>query len=926
MARITLRPARVNPLLHHTLERRLSLDGEWHFRLDPEDIGVQQGWFSTPDLLAERIQVPGSWQGQGFGHDGLDDTWDFRLKARTFQATYKGTGWYARILQVPQDWDQSRVWLNFGGVHPSAEVWLDGVRLGENDMPFVPFGFEVTGLVQPGRPHLLAVRVHEHNRQYGMAYNWQGNWSGLYRSVELTATGPVYIEHCSILPEVESERIRFRVQLGGAEATTGLHLQVAIAPAGEEAQPVEAQVPVSGAQVEFETAVPSPRRWSPDTPNLYEVAVALVDGSGTLDALKERAGFVRLSTAGKQFLINGEPYYMRGSGDFISCPETGCPDTDRNRWRRKLQILRDYGYNYVRCQSYVYAPEYFDAADEVGLLVQSEMGSLGAWGGHSPDHVYQWPKPTPDHYPILRQQWNLIVQRDANHPSANLYCMSNEYGTSCDFPRIAWQCYRDTKAIKPTAFVIWTDGGYNKDLPGDFVNAEAQGDRRGDASSADLPLIQHEFRWWSSFPDVRTAYKYSGAVRPYGVDIAREAAQRRGLVRLLPACAATSQQLQLLEAKLRLENLRRDNRDLAGVCHFDAMDMPPSPQGIIDEFYERKLADAATWLQTNGDTVLLCSLGVDDRVLQGGQAWRCTFYISDFAHPPLDHPVLEWRLQAGDKTLCAGQFAVEHTPYCACAIGEIEASLPELSGALACQLEGTLLAGERRATNCWRLWLLPAAAGLPSTMGRYGEAQHTWLQSWAELPQVTAESINGRRVVLSERLDEPLVEYLRGGGRVILATGEGLVRPHGPNFGFVKYFFTPPANYPPYEDGQNGTIIADHPLLGDYPHDGYADLQFFRLIDGSPPIDLEPLCLTDEDPVLRAIHRYPVFHPLGYLVERQVGQGRLVLCALGLDQRLPEGRYLLAKMCSYLAEATLAGVSTLSEESLTRLIAAGTLP
>lgn len=77
---------------------------------------------------------------------------------------------------------------------------------------------------------------------------------------------------------------------------------------------------------------------------------------------------------GKQFRINGEPYYIRGTGDFLANLETGSPDTDRDRWRRKLATLRRYGYNQLRCQSYVPAPEYLDAADEVGLLVQSEVG------------------------------------------------------------------------------------------------------------------------------------------------------------------------------------------------------------------------------------------------------------------------------------------------------------------------------------------------------------------------------------------------------------------------------------------------------------------------------------------------------------------------------------------------------------------------
>ena len=125
-------PVRVNPAVLHPLENRTDLGGEWRFRLDPDDQGVQEGWFSDIAALADRIQVPGCWQGQGFGSDANDKVFDFRYHARVFRATYAGTGWYGKFFKAPSQWNDRRVWLNFGGAHPSAEVWLNGVRLGEN--------------------------------------------------------------------------------------------------------------------------------------------------------------------------------------------------------------------------------------------------------------------------------------------------------------------------------------------------------------------------------------------------------------------------------------------------------------------------------------------------------------------------------------------------------------------------------------------------------------------------------------------------------------------------------------------------------------------------------------------------------------------------------------------------------------------------
>lgn len=911
-------PVRVNPVLVHPQEHRLTLDGTWLFRLDPRD-----------ELHAdddggewEEIAVPGCWQGQGFGDDSKDTVWDFGLEAQTFRATYKGTGWYTKTFPGPDEWCDKRIWLNFGGVHPSAEIWLNGVRLGENDLPFVPFGFEITDVVQFREENRLVVRVHEKHREFGLAYNWQGNWSGLYRGVELTATGKSRIEQCSLLPDVENETLTAKVRVGGSgESVAALSLRVRVATLPDD-ETVAEQVFASPEEATCDIPIPSPQPWSPDNPNLYRVDVELLDGDTVLDAQSERTGFVCLSTRGRHFLINSEPYYMRGSGDFISCPETGCPDTDRDRWRRKLQALRDYGYNYVRCQSYLYAPEYFDAADEVGLIVQSEMGMLGGWGSHNKWHVYQWPKPTPDNYPILKRQWDMSVRRDVNHPSANMYCMSNEYGRDTDFCRIAWQCYRDTKAIKPTAFVIWSDHGLNPDLPADFINWMSDGLEEGELESMearDQPMIEHEFRWWSSFPDIRINDKYNGAIRPYGAEIAREAASRRGQEHLLETYADRSQRLQFLEAKAKMEACRRDNAHLAGINHFDAMDTNLSPQGIITEFYERKLISAETWLQTNGDTVIMCSLGFEDRVVTGGDTFECDLSVSDFSHPAFREPELTWRLTDGEQSLVEGRMTYVHKPHGTCPVGKLTLDIPEFDVPTVLVLEASLREGNRMVANSWRLWCFPQVS-VPGNMAVLNDGKfYTWVQAWSSLPRVTRSDLSasgGPGVVLAERVSDAVVEYMQAGGVVVLAAGEGMVRPHPPNFGYVKYFFTPPANYSPYEDGQNGTVIAEHPMLEDLPHEGFADLQFFRMIENSPPLDLEPFDLHHEDPVIRVIHRYPVCRPLAYLLERQVGKGRLIITALELNQDWPEARYVLSAISSYGAGAEHVSCPELSAASL----------
>jgi hypothetical protein len=915
-------------VLRHPQERRLSLDTGWRFRLDPQDRGLTERWYAQPEAMRHEIAVPGCWQGQGFGGDGLERLHDFGWRARTLRATYTGTGWYACPFTVPGDWEGERLWLNFGGAHPSAEVWLNGKRLGENDLPFVPFGLEISQAVRRGAQNDLVVRIHEWNRELGATYNWQGNWSGLYRGVELTATGPTDLGRLWLRPEVEGERLSLRGWVADQPpAGAPLVLRLAVSPWGEAGAPLTVEAPVVDGEISYDLPVSAPRLWSPDSPQLYRVETALVQGETVLDARADRVGFVRLSTEGRRFLINGEPYYMRGTGDFLAHPETGSPDTDRERWRRKLRTLRDYGYNFVRCQSYVPAAEYLDVADEVGLLVQTEIGMLGAWGGFSIWHVYQWPQPTADRREALRRQWDRVVERDVHHPSANLYCMSNEWNPSMPYPRLAWDCYRRTKAIKPTAFVLWSDGGSSRrpDLPADYHNDEAEF-----AEQVEQPLIQHEFRWWSSYPDVRTLAKYTGAVRSYAAELALQAATRHGIAHVLPQAAENSQRLQALEAKAKLEACRRDHPRLAGISHFNAMDTNPSPQGILDEFYERKVTDAETWRETNGDTVILSSLGLADRVLAAGETLRGRFSVSDFSHPPYAAPALAWRLVSGGEVLGTGEVAYAHEPYCTCAAGEMELTLPAVDRPLAARLEVTLREADRQATNRWNVWLFPEAPPLPAGVALYGAPEHTWLRSLEGVPTVSAQELTpgeNLRLVLSERLDEALAAFVHADGRVLLAASEGLVRPFQPKLGMEnQYFFTPPANYPTYEDGQNGTIISPHPLLGDFPHEGFADLQFFRLIDGCPPLDLEPLGLIGGDPVIRVLHSYPVARPLGYLLEGRWSQGGIILSGLGLEQSRPEARWLLAQICAYGVGEAAAPNLELSASAIEALIRETALP
>ena len=104
------------------------------------------------------------------------------MPVKTFRATYVGTGWYGKSFTVPDEWKGKRIWLNFGGISPSAQLWLNGIALGEHRYPLVPFAYDITALLHEGENN-ITVRVHGIGCWSSGIFG--GMWSGIYRDVEL---------------------------------------------------------------------------------------------------------------------------------------------------------------------------------------------------------------------------------------------------------------------------------------------------------------------------------------------------------------------------------------------------------------------------------------------------------------------------------------------------------------------------------------------------------------------------------------------------------------------------------------------------------------------------------------------------------------------------------------------------------------------
>ncbi len=343
------------------------LSGQWHYIVDPLKTGVvrsdsrrysvfrdmlepesQVDFFEYNFDAAPRMSIPGDWNGQD-----VSLTW------------YDGLVWFRRTLDLAEK-PNGRQILHFGAANYKALVYLNGEKVGEHEGGFTPFAFDVTDKLVVGRNSIVVGVDSEHDDQSvpSPVVDWK-NYGGITRPVHLVSVSDTYVHDYFV--RIDSDgRLTADVRLGGSEVS-GREVRVSIPDLDVR---FRGKSDKSGT-VSFVTDSPDGlQRWSPDAPNLYGVVVATDD-----DEIADRIGFRTIEVEGSDILLNGERVFLRG----ISIHEEALgaiPSRAINdvRARELLSIAKqDLNANFVRLAHYPHTPAMTRMADELGLLVWSEV-------------------------------------------------------------------------------------------------------------------------------------------------------------------------------------------------------------------------------------------------------------------------------------------------------------------------------------------------------------------------------------------------------------------------------------------------------------------------------------------------------------------------------------------------------------------------
>jgi Glycosyl hydrolases family 2, sugar binding domain/Glycosyl hydrolases family 2 len=398
-------------------------------------IELEHGWEFLPDFSArlryDDLSNPqNEWRPARVGLSWNAQFEDLR--------DYMGAAWYRIRTEVPSFQDTRHTVLKFGAVDYFCEVFVNGVSVGTHEGGYTPFSMDITRAIHTGENEIAVYVVdppmnEAENRAlfpellYNEIPHGKQNWyiqnAGIWQGVRVEFCPSIYIDRVDVTPNrsgdfeavVRCAGIGFTAESGKTSAATELKFEI-YDVSGKCVFRQKSPLGPSNVIV-IRGHVANPRLWGPDDPHLYLVDVSL---SGAVRYRRRyRFGFRSFEAREGRFYLNGKPFYMIAALDQDFYPETIHTPASAEFVRDMMLKAKKLGINLLRCHLKVAHPVYLDAADELGMLVWTEMPSWSdCW----------FPC---DHFSMraaLRgeKMFEEVLIRDWNHPCIVVNTIMNE--------------------------------------------------------------------------------------------------------------------------------------------------------------------------------------------------------------------------------------------------------------------------------------------------------------------------------------------------------------------------------------------------------------------------------------------------------------------------------------------------------------------
>ncbi|MGC3952776.1 MAG: glycoside hydrolase family 2 TIM barrel-domain containing protein [Propionicimonas sp.] len=436
------------------------LNGVWklHYAANPAvaPSGFQEAGYDVSGWAD--VVVPGHLQLQGHGrpqYTNIQYPWDGHEQVAPGQVPQRHNpvaSYVTSFVLAEPLAEGERLSVSFHGAESAIAVWLNGRYVGYGTDSFTPSEFDLTEALVAGE-----------NRLAAQVFRWSsGSWledqdfyrfSGLFRDVVLYRRPSAHAEDlridCAVTEDLSEATVTLRVALAGPGSVSA-----ALAGVGELTPDGSGALCVR---------LVSPRLWSAEDPQLYDLTVEVRDQTGRLtEVIPQRVGVRRFGIEDGVLQLNGRRIVFKG----VNRHEFGLQGRvmSREQTEADLRLMKANNITAVRTSHYPNNSFFYELCDEYGLYVVDEMNleSHGLW-----DEVVRGERTVADAVPGDRPEWRAALldraasmfERDKNHPSIVMWSCGNEsFGGSNLLAVADWFRERDSRPVHYEG-VTW-DGRY----------------------------------------------------------------------------------------------------------------------------------------------------------------------------------------------------------------------------------------------------------------------------------------------------------------------------------------------------------------------------------------------------------------------------------------------------------------------------------
>jgi exo-1,4-beta-D-glucosaminidase len=352
---------------------------------------------------------------------------------------FKVPWWYRTDLNLADT--SRRTYLDFSGVLSKADVWVNGTRVATKDQvtgAYTRHDLDITALVHDG-VNGVAFKVYPNDPENDLSMGWI-DWAqtppdqnmGIARDVLVRRSGPVALRGAHVVTKLTSGHVDLTVK---ADVRNDSGAAVSTVVAGTVAgRPISTTVSLAAKEKKTVTfgvvGVDNPALWWPAGMGgqpLYDLDLTATVSGAASDSAHSRFGVREVkatlnSSGGRSYTINGRPLMVKGGG--------WSPDLflrwDEGYAADKLRYVKDLGLNTVRLEGHIEPDEFFDLADQLGVLTLPGWECCDKWEGqvNGEENGEPW---TEADYPVAKASMTAEAERLRDHPSVISFLIGSDF-------------------------------------------------------------------------------------------------------------------------------------------------------------------------------------------------------------------------------------------------------------------------------------------------------------------------------------------------------------------------------------------------------------------------------------------------------------------------------------------------------------------